>query len=249
MSADQSALAGEGSLRGLDRMLELQELDTGIDRLLARRAELESEEDVRTARARLAEAEAALGELQLSLDAVSREQGRMEGDVELIGRKIQAERTRMMDGSVTNPKELQSIQAEVQSLEGRKSRKEDELLEQMEQREELEARLGPLEEQAEETRRSMNELQDGSARELAEIEASLGERAARRETLVQEFDPDLLELYEELRRAKKGIGASALVGGVCQGCHQKLSPVYLSQLKRERGVWRCEYCRRILIPS
>ena len=86
-----------------------------------------------------------------------------------------------------------------------------------------------------------------SAAELEDIGRSLASRIGERELLVAEFDPELLELYEDLRRQKKGVGAAALVDGVCQGCHQKLSAMELDRLKRTEGVKRCEYCRRILI--
>ena len=46
-----------------------------------------------------------------------------------------------------------------------------------------------------------------------------------------------------------GTGAAALKDGVCQGCHQKLSAMELSRLKRGGGVKRCEYCRRILVDA
>ena len=56
-----------------------------------------------------------------------------------------------------------------------------------------------------------------------------------------------LELYEDIRRQKKGIGAVALADGICQGCHEKLSSVEMDRLKRSDGVKRCEHCRRILV--
>ena len=57
------------------------------------------------------------------------------------------------------------------------------------------------------------------------------------------------DLYEDLRGQKKGIGAAGLIDGVCQACHQKLSPMYVDRLKREPGIRRCEYCRRIVVPT
>jgi len=60
---------------------------------------------------------------------------------------------------------------------------------------------------------------------------------------------DLLALYEDLRRSKKGVGVAELRAGICQGCHQKLSAMELDRLKRTEGVKRCEYCRRILIDT
>ena len=65
--------------------------------------------------------------------------------------------------------------------------------------------------------------------------------------MVPEFDPELLDLYEELRRSKRGVGVAMLTDAVCQGCHQKLSAMYLDRLKRAEGIRRCEYCRRILV--
>ena len=93
----------------------------------------------------------------------------------------------------------------------------------------------------------LSEILGSSAVELKEIEAALVSRRSEREALGPELDEELLELYEDLRRQKKGIGAAALQDGVCQGCHQKLSALELERLKRTEGIRRCEYCRRILV--
>ena len=50
-----------------------------------------------------------------------------------------------------------------------------------------------------------------------------------------EIEPDVLELYEDLRNQKKGMGVAALVDGVCQGCHEQLSAMELDKIKRARG--------------
>jgi predicted nucleic acid-binding Zn-ribbon protein len=231
----------------MDRLLHLQELDLAIDRLNARLAALESEEEVRFTRSQVQQAESRVGEVKLALDGVVHEQHRLESDVDSMEQKIQAEQKRMYDGSVANPKELQSIGAEVESLKGRKSRTEDVLLERMEQREELEARLMPLETEVAQGREALVQVEETSGRELVDIERTLEATTAERKKLADEIDPELLDLYEDLRRQKKGVGAVALVDGVCQGCHQKLSAVYLDRLKRSDGVRRCEYCRRILV--
>jgi hypothetical protein len=124
---------------------------------------------------------------------------------------------------------------------------EDQLLELMEQREEIESRIGPLEAEVTEERERVAEIEQSQGTEVVDIEQALSSRTAEREELVREFDEELLDLYRDIRKQKKGIAAVALVDGVCQGCHQKLSAMYLDRLKREDGVRRCEYCRRILI--
>ncbi len=247
MSEERSEVDREADIRGLDRLLELQEIDLSIARLEARRSELEVGDQLRAARDRVIDAEARMGELQLALDSVANEQRRLENDIDSLQRKIDAERARLYDGSVANAKELQSIEAEVGSLRARKSRLEDELIDQMERREDMETRLKPLEAEAAEARERLAEIEEGSAREFVEVEKALGERNAEREAMLPAFGQDVLDLYDDLRLQKKGIGAAALVDGVCQACHQKLSPMYVDRMKREQGIRRCEYCRRILI--
>ena len=234
-------------MKGDDRLLELQELDTSIDRLVARRRHIESGKEVDEARRLTEEAEGRVGELRMALDSIGAEERRLEHDISSIDQRIQAEQGRLYDGSVMNPKELQAIQAEVASLRSRKSRLEDEELGQMERREELEKRLPPLEAGLNEARQELDELEAASEREIGEIGASVEQRRAERERLAEEFDEELLELYEDLRAGKRGVAAVALRDGVCQGCHEKLSPLYLDRLKRREGIRRCEYCRRILV--
>ncbi len=246
MSAEDLA-SRSGAPRGSERLLELQELDLSVDRLNARRELLESGEDLRAARENLNAAERRLGEVKLALDDVSRQQGRLEGDVDSLDQKMKADEKRLYDGTIANPKELQSIRAEIENLRSRKGRMEDQLLELMERREELESTLGPIDAEATEHRDRVAEIEESQASELTDIEQAMIDRKAEREALVPEFDEELLELYTELRRAKKGVAAVALIDGVCQGCHQKLSPMYLEQLKRTEGNRRCEYCRRILV--
>ncbi|HEX9824881.1 MAG TPA: C4-type zinc ribbon domain-containing protein [Actinomycetota bacterium] len=236
-------------MKGLDRLLELQELDLTVDRLVARREELASGAALRGSRLRTEQLEEQVGELGLALDSVRSEQTRLETEVASLEAKIGAEERRLFDGSVANPKELESIQAEVGGLKNRKGRVEDELLGQMERREEMEDRLPALGEQLAEARRVIDDLETSSEREVEDIGVSLEKHAGERAALVTELDGDLHDLYEDLRSSKKGVGAAALIDGVCQGCHQKLSPLELDRLKRVEGLRRCEYCRRILVVS
>jgi predicted nucleic acid-binding Zn-ribbon protein len=150
---------------------------------------------------------------------------------------------------VANPKELEAIQAEIRNLTDRKRRVEDLELDQMQRREDMEGRLPALEGELAESRDRLAEISEGSEAELAEINRSITERRAERADLASGFDEELLELYEDLRGSKRGVGAATLLDGVCQGCHQKLSAAELDRIKRAEGIRRCEYCRRILVPA
>ena len=234
-------------MRGMDRLLDLQAIDTGIDRLEQRRGQLEAGEELSAARKEMEEAEARLGEIRLASDAVTSESRRLEHQIESMNLKLAAEEKRMYDGSIANTKELEALQHEISNLKERRSRAEDELLDQMVRREDLEARAAEADAEAVAARARLEEVGGDAAKELDEIAAGLAERRATRDALASEIDEELLELYEDLRRQKRGIGAAAIVDGVCQACHEKLSAVELDRLKHTDGVKRCEYCRRIVL--
>jgi uncharacterized protein len=236
-------------MSGTERVLELQELDLSVDRLQHRRAEIESGVELAEARKRADDVEQKIGEIRLALDSIQREEKRLENEISSVDQRAQAEQKRLYDGSVANPKELSSIQAEIESLGRRKARLEDEEIGQMEHREELESKLPPLEKEHAELRQRVAEIEASAERELTDIAKALEERQGERTSLVPQLDEEVVELYEDLRAQKRGVGAAALIDGVCQGCHEKLSAMALDKLKRTDGIRRCEYCRRILIPQ
>jgi uncharacterized protein len=228
-------------------LLDIQEIDTAIDRLTTRMRGLEAGEDVATALAEANEAERLLGELRLRMDEVSRDQMRFEHEIDSISQKAAAEERRMYDGSVANAKELESIRHEVDNLKKRRGDREDELLGLMEVREELEARERDAAGRSSSLRARVETVEGTTTEELGRLTTELKERSEARAILAATVDPELLELYEDLRPQKKGIAAVALVDGVCQGCHEQLSSVEIDRLKKTRDVKRCEHCRRILV--
>jgi hypothetical protein len=228
-------------------LLDIQEMDTAIDRLTARMRALETGEGVAAALAEANEAERMMGELRLRFDELSRDQMRFEHEIDSMSQKAAAEERRLYDGSVANARELDSITHEVDNLKKRRSDREDELLALMEVREELEAQERAAAQRSEALRARVEEVGRVAADELERLETELKERFEARAALAETVDAEYLELYEDLRPQKKGVAAVALIDGVCQGCHEQLSSVYVDRLKRVESPKRCEHCRRILV--
>jgi predicted nucleic acid-binding Zn-ribbon protein len=228
-------------------LLDLQAEDLAIDRLHARLRGIEAGEDLAAARAEADAAETSLGELRLQIESLDRDGRRLEHEIDSLQQKAAAEERRLFDGSIANAKELDSIRREVENLRRRVSDREDELLGLLEERDALEARAKEADSAATERRDRAEQVLAESGEEGGRIRADLAEREEHRSSLAAGIDGELLELYEDLRRHKKGVGAAALVDGVCQGCHEQLSAVELDRLKHTDDVKRCEHCRRILV--
>lgn len=231
------------------RLLELQEIDLDLDRLHARKRALEEGEELTSARREADATEEELGELRLRLAGMDRDGARLEHEIDSLRQRSGAEERRLYDGSIANAKELGSLQREVDGLAKRISDREDELLAMMELREEVDALADDALSRATDLRDRVARVASASDDDSRHVGAQLEERAAAREAVAAAIDPEVVELYEDLRRQKKGVGAAALIDGVCQGCHEQLSAMELDRLQRTDGVRRCEHCRRILVMA
>ncbi|HVF08800.1 MAG TPA: C4-type zinc ribbon domain-containing protein [Actinomycetota bacterium] len=229
------------------RLLALQAADTAIDRLRARARALEEGGEVALVRAEADAGEQRFGEIRLRLSELDRDQSRLEREIDSMTQKERDENARMYDGSIVNAKELEALQHEITSVRTRRSDREDELLALLELREQLESDATAAEAITTTLRAKAEAAVAAAGEERTSVETELSARIADRRSIESEIEPDVLELYEDLRRLKKGVGAAALIDGVCQACHEQLSAVELDKVKRATGIRRCEHCRRILV--
>jgi uncharacterized protein len=231
----------------LTRLLDLQAEDTAIRQLDHRKDSLPESARLAEKSERLAELEADMEIARKQVDEVAREQQRIEGEIELRDQKIEREEKRMFSGTVANPRELSALQAELEMLRRQKSEQEDSLLEVMVQHEQAAATLENLTSEHSELKRETDDLSREVSGLTGEIDAQRSEHATRREEIVGEIPEQLLKLYDKLRAEKGGIGAAALEGGTCTGCHTQLPAVEVERLRHEGGLQRCDNCRRILV--
>ncbi|HEX8003662.1 MAG TPA: C4-type zinc ribbon domain-containing protein [Mycobacteriales bacterium] len=231
------------------RLLDLQEIDTALDRLAHRRRTLPELADIEKHEARLTELRDLVVAAETELSDVDREQRKIENDVDVVRTRMTRDQQRLDAGNVSHAKELESLRHELESLAKRQGDLEDLVLEQMERREGIESTLAGLTAE----RSSVEaELAAASARRdeaFASIDADTGSRRAAREAVAAEIPADLLALYEKVRASAGGTGAAPLLRGQCQGCRLSLPPNDLAAFRAapEDEVLRCEECRRILV--
>ena len=138
----------------------------------------------------------------------------------------------MDQGLITNPKDLERMQHELESLERRISSLEDDELEVMEKLEEAQAELAKLEGMVAETDERLAALAAARDEKLAAIDEQLPSVQAERGPAVEGLPDDLLALYDRLREQKGGVGAAALRARQCGGCRLSIDAVELGRIKR-----------------
>lgn len=242
----------EGVTRdALKRLLDLQRVDSAIDRLRQRKADLPEQRVLDDLSVELEAVRAEHTAKQAELDSISVDQNRLEGEVSMLEDKIKHESERLYGGDISNPKELSNIQAELDGLRRRKNHLEDQDLEVLEGRESVERELGELKERVDALAARAAEAEAARDAAAVEIETDLTGNEGDRAQLAPQIPDELLELYEDLRAKKQGVGIAPLVGGVCRGCGVSLSPVALDEIKRSSAdeIPRCENCRRLVVPT
>ena len=157
----------------------------------------------------------------------------------------------MDQGLVTNPKDLERMGHELESLERRISSLEDVEIEVMEK---LEEAQGTLDSTAVELTAIEQQLTDATAARDAkavEINESLAQAAVERATGADGLPDDLMALYDKLRVSKQGVAAAALRARRCSGCQMTINPSDLAVIAKAPSdeVVRCEECSRILVRT
>ncbi len=239
----------EASRQSLLELLELQKIDSVIDRLTARLNHLPEQETLEALEERQRVLESQTGELEAALDEVAGRQRKLDTEVENIGLKIALEEARLNSGDISSPREMSAIGAEIESLRRRRTRFEDDDLEVMEEREGIEKKLSTLTAELETLRHEVAAAI--VARETAggQVGEDLAKAKERKAGWVPRIDPELLTFYNDLRRSKHGVGAAPLQGSMCLGCHMQLPAQEVSRVRANQGINRCDECGRILVVT
>lgn len=233
------------------RLLDLQSLDTALDRLGHRRRtlpEIAAADELSARVDRLAD-DVVL--LQTEDTDLGREQAKIDNDVEVVRSRMTRDQQRLDAGQVSSPRELENLQSEIESLHRRQGDLEDAELEIMEQREVVQRRLGEVAAERERVALELAETEQRRDATFAEIDAEAEKTTQQRAELAAGIPADLLALYEKVRAASAGVGAAALHRGRCEGCHLQLNTTDLNRLRDAPAdeVVRCEECRRILVRT
>ena len=228
-------------------LLELTELDAELSRLAHRAGNLPEQQHFDEVRSGERAAADRLAALDIAIEDLDAEVARLESEVDAVRKREDRDRGLLDSGSV-NPKQLEELQHELDTLERRQGSLEDSLLEVMERRELLAAERVGEQAAVEGLRADLLLAEEARARVLAEMEGTRTERAARRSELVSGLDADLVKLYER-QAATTGFGAGRLVGGRCGACRIELDRGELARITAaaDDEVLRCSECGAILL--
>lgn len=235
------------SAEDLERLLDLQATDHRVRKVEHILDDLPEQQQLAAARERVAELGREHADLRVELERASAEQRQLERETDVLIERRDAERVRLYDGSVTNARELKSVEAEVDATVRRIEEHEDSMLAVMERLDELEQKSADLLAQADAETTRVSELEVALDESAKEWLAELGELKAIRDRQAAEIPPQLLQRYEAAAERGGGTGIGRLDGNACTACRIEMSYADVGELYAGPRLTTCPQCRRLLV--
>ncbi len=233
-------------LQSLADLLDLQEVDSAIDKLLDDRQNLPALQQYKVAHADAVAKGKARQAAEDHSKVVSLDADKLAGELEIAEVKLDRQEQRLFAGGM-NAKETENMRQDVASLRISKSNMEDRVLELLDISETAEIALsvaGKALAAAEEEERGFEEM---IADAWKSIDAMIARKEVRKAEIVPSVAPDLLELYTDLRNRRGGVVVGALEHSTCGACHLELSAAEHHEAIQENPP-RCVHCGAILVP-
>ena len=232
-------------LTSLADLLDVQDLDLQIDRLLDQRQSLPELDAYKAADEKLTDlgsrhdvAAAELRQLELDFD-------KSNGELEILETKLTEHETRLFAGSMS-ARETEYMRLEVESLKGQRDAKEERVLGMLESVDPVRQTVADLDGSIDSTTAEKTSLEGIIKAEWKKIDGELARKEERKKDALIPVPDDLVEIYEKLRQMKEGVAIGRLENGVCGGCHMTLSATEQAEAL-DADLPRCVHCRRILV--
>jgi predicted nucleic acid-binding Zn-ribbon protein len=223
------------------KLYELQEIDQEIESheqtLAQLNGQMGDDREVAEVRTRLEQEQGKLEEL-------NGQQHSLEWELDDIQSKITKAEEELYSGKIKNPKELTSLQHEVEILKEKRGQLEDKDLEIMEQIESLTDTAKVVSSELAAVASDWKKRQQEMAAEIQQLEVKLKGLNAQREAALSKIESEAAELYAGLKE-RRGKAVAKIDQGLCRGCRIQL-PVADLQKARSGDLVQCSSCSRIL---
>ena len=142
-------------------------------------------------------------------------------------------------------KEYEALQKEIAERKKMNSVLEDQLLEDMEKTENIESQISANEEELTSKKTEYEEKISGFKEKLEELKTLYGPKREEKEKIVSKIDPDILPIYEKIKKRNGEVLALAK-NEACTGCHMNIPPQLFNEVLTLSRIIQCPSCTKIL---
>ena len=148
--------------------------------------------------------------------------------------------------SVKTNKEYQASLKEIEAIEKRNSKIEEEILIIMEENDRLKVDLEKMEADFKLTLGKAEEEKAALEKQIEECTKDIEEKQKMKEELVPQIKSELLDIYKKIKQKRTEITVVPVENSCCQGCHMNIPPQLFNEVKKCKTIIKCPHCSRIL---
>jgi predicted nucleic acid-binding Zn-ribbon protein len=163
--------------------------------------------------------------------------------------KIELSEGSLYGGKIQNPKELQDLQNEIDSLKRLIITLEDRELEAMMAVEESEVKLAQAKAAMKDIEAKQIEQHASLNGERTKLLAQIERLEAERKATLPPISANDLALYEQLRKIRNGVAVVNISSRACTACGATLTAALIQSTQSTGQLVRCPTCGRILYPG
>ena len=225
------------------QLYELQEIDLESDQKVLALKDIEARLGNNND---LVKARSTLDMKRKQLDDLEHQQRTAEWGVDDLATKIAHEEKKLYNGSVKNPRELMSLQQEIDLIKEKRSEQEEKLLVIMIEVDSAQQEVNLRSKELDSMEKDWQKEQQKLSADKTELETNLATLEQKKNLILQQIDPVNVKLYQQLRLAKQGIAVARMVQGRCQGCRISLPMSDQQGARMGHELVTCSNCGRIL---
>jgi predicted nucleic acid-binding Zn-ribbon protein len=222
---------------------DLQELDLKTD---GRQGEIQGFlMEIEALDKRLQEAEDVIATRNAELSGLEAERKTLEDNLAAENANISRSEANLK--GITTQKEYQAVNKEIASAKKLIVELEEQILQKISRGEELKAEIVQLQ-------ADQQQLTENLASQKGEIQVKIDQRqseaaleGAVREGLASKIPGGMINRYEKLRGARRGVAVVEARDGSCLGCNMHIPPQMYNNLFRGEELITCPHCQRILV--
>lgn len=193
------------------------------------------------------QAQAELDDAQEKLDTILKQVKEVETQIESVTIKKKQTESRLYSGNVKNPKELQDMQAEIESLNRRQTTLDDKLLELMVERDEARDLRDLTEEEYNNIKQTWEAEHADLLNEKDQLTSESEQMMLDRKEALKVVQPDTMKEYNSLRTTKANRPVASLENKSCTVCGIEQNGAIISAVNKDDKLVKCQNCGRILV--
>jgi hypothetical protein len=226
----------------LSLLIELQKMESAAGRIAARKRDLPIQ--MAELETKFNGCSAAVENQHEQLEALRK--SKKEKDKLLQTGQETLKRTRERLFEVKTNKEYQSMLKEIETLEGKNSHLEDEVIALLEELDAFEKEMKAKETDLTELHCSYEKDKAQMTQELDSLAQEMVHCVKKGEELRKLIPADMLRKYQQVKNATRGTVVVPVWKEICGGCHMSIPPQLYNELQKCNGIITCPNCNRIM---